>query len=230
MTAPAGVLRCVEGTEEAFWGRRLRPDEADVAYALHRLVVADLPAEQVAVESLEFFVAHAEQAGQLLGIFTERGLVAYAVLGLPGSQDANFGSDHDLAAADLLRVAHLDGASVHPLYRGNHLQRLLIEWRIAQARMAGRSIILSTAAPDNHRSLNNLLAGGLQIRGLIVKFGGLRYLLRRDLDGDARPVAAGQWLATQDYAQQKSLLKEGWRGWQVRGNEHREIYFAANSI
>ena len=227
MIAPGGVLRRVGGVEESFWGRRLHLDEAAAAHVLHRLVVADLPAAQVAVESLEFFVAHAEAVGQLLGIFTHQGLVACAVLGLPGARDSNFGVDHALSAEALLRVAHLDGASVHPLYRGNHLQRRLIEWRIAQARLAGRSIILSTAAPDNHHSLSNLLAGGLQIRGLIVKFGGRRYLLRRDLDCAACPAEVGQWLDAQDYVQQARLLKEGLRGWQVRDGERREIYFAA---
>lgn len=227
MTPPGGVLRPAEGGEERFWGRRLRADEAAAAHALHRLVAADLPAELVAAETPEFFAAHAERAGQLLGIFTDRGLAACAVLGLPGPADANFGVDHGLAAADLPQVAHLDGASVHPRYRGNRLHRLLIEWRLAEARAAGRPIVLSTAAPGNHASLDNLLACGLQIRGLTVKFGGRRYLLRRDLDRDARPAGDGRWVDALDYALQETLLRAGLRGWQARRGERRELYFSA---
>lgn len=227
MTPPGGTLRPADGGEERFWGRRLRADEAAVAHALHRLATADLPAGLVAAETPEFFAAHAERAGRLLGIFTDRGLAACAVLGLPGPADANFGADHGLPAADLPKVAHLDGASVHPRYRGNRLHRLLIEWRLAEARAAGRSIVLSTAAPDNHASLDNLLACGLQIRGLTVKFGGPRYLLRRDLDDEVHPAANGRWVDAQDHALQETLLRAGLRGWQARRGEPRALYFAA---
>jgi hypothetical protein len=226
MTCPEGVLCLTDGTEERFRGRRLRADEAQAAHALHRLAVADLPSDLVASETPEFFLAHAERCGQLLGIFTERGLVACAVLGLPGPGDDNFGADHGLPEAALLQVAHLDGASVHPLYRGNRLHRLLIEWRMDAARAAGRPIVLSTAAPGNHSSLDNLLAGGLQICGLKPKFGGLRYLLRRDLDRDVGPAGNGRWIDALDYAGQEQLLKDGLRGWQARDAQRRELYFA----
>ncbi len=227
MTPPGGVLRLADGTRESFLCRRLRADEAAAAHALHRLVASGLPAGLVAAESPEFFAAHAERLGRLLGIFTERGLAACAVLGLPGPGDANFGVDHGLPEDLLPRVAHLDGASVHPLYRGNMLQRLLIDWRLAEARDAGRPIILSTAAPGNHFSLDNLLACGLQIRGLKTRFGGLRCLLRRDLDRDARPAEDGEWVDARDYARQERLLGEGLRGWRSRRGERRELYFAA---
>lgn len=227
MTPPGGVLRLADGGEETFWCRRLRLDEADAAYALHRQVAAGLPADLVAADSREFFADHAERVGQLQGVFTAGGLAACAVLGLPDSTDGNFGVDHGLPAELLPLVAHLDGASVHPRYRGNNLHRLLIEWRIAAAHAAGRPIVLSTAAPRNRFSLDNLLACGLQIRGLIPKFGGLRYLLRRDLGREARPAAGGRWVAAEDFELQGELLRAGLRGWGVRQGERREIYFAA---
>jgi GNAT superfamily N-acetyltransferase len=226
MIPPGGVLRLADGGEETFWCRRLRLGEADAAYALHRQVAAGLPPDLVAAESREFFADHAERVGQLLGVFTASGLAACAVLGLPGPTDGNFGVDHGLPAELLPQVAHLDGASVHPRYRGNNLHRLLIEWRIAEARMAGRPIVLSTAAPRNRFSLDNLLACGLRIRGLIPKFGGLRYLLRRDLDREVRPGTGGRWVAAEDFALQDELLRGGQHGWQSRQGDRREIYFA----
>jgi hypothetical protein len=227
MMLPGGMLCLTDGGEERFWGRLLREDEAAAVYALHRLVAAGLPVDLVAADSLKFFVDHAGRIGRLLGIFTERALVAYAVLGLPGAGDDNFGRDHGLPEDVLPQVAHLDGASVHPLYRGNRLHRLMSEWRMAEARAAGRSILLSTVAPGNHFSLDNLLASSLQIRGLKIRFGGLRYLLRRDLDVEVRPADDGQWIDARDFALQERLLQEGLRGWQARCGEHREIYFAA---
>jgi hypothetical protein len=125
----------------------------------------------------------------------------------------------------MLRVAHLDGASVDPLYRGNHLHRLLVHWRLDEARSAGRPIVLTTTAPGNTYSLDNLLACGLLIRGLVHKFGGQRYLLRRDLDLDVTPVGTGQWVDAEDLTAQVVLLQAGWRGWMARNSEHREILF-----
>jgi GNAT superfamily N-acetyltransferase len=224
---PAGILTLEGDGSETYWGRPLEGGEAEDAYALHRLSTAGMAPGLVAADSREFFQSHVSQVGRILGIYTQRGLGAYAVLGLPGLGDPNFGTDHDLPAADLLQVAHLDGAGVHPRYRGNKLHRLLIEWRIAEAKKAGRSILLSTAAPENRFSLDNLLACGFRICGLKQKFGGLRYLLRCDLKHTPCPDATGEWVDIRDYQRQVNLFGMGMAGWRVRGGDQREIRFAA---
>ncbi len=225
MTLPTGVLYCGESHPEPYWGRRLGLDDVNEVFALHRRVIRVLSADLVAAETRDFFLDHVECKGRILGLFARQGLVAYAVLGLPGSEDANFGTDHRLSIDQMLRVAHLDGASVDPLYRGNHLHRLLVHWRLDEARSAGRPIVLSTTAPGNPYSLDNLLACGLQIRGLMRKFGGWRYLLRRDLDLDAVPAGTGRWVDAEDLTAHTDLLQAGWRGWMARDGERREILF-----
>lgn len=225
MMPPTGVLLCGDGHPEPFWGRGLGKDDVDEVFTLHRRVIRTLPSDLVAREIREFFLDHVEYKGRLLGLFTRQGLVAYAVLGLPGPAHANFGTDHHLPADQMLRVAHLDGASVDPLYRGNHLHRLLVHWRLDEARAAGRPIVLSTTAPGNFHSLDNLLACGLLIRGLMRKFGGWRYLLRRDLDLDVAPAGSGQWVDAEELTVHAALLQAGWRGRATRAKGGREILF-----
>lgn len=219
------MLRCGDGHVEPFWGQRLGVGDVDEVFALHRQLIRDLPRDLVAAESYEFFLDHVERKGRLLGLLTRQGLVAYAVLGLPGPGDANFGADHRLPVERMSRVAHLDGAGVNPLYRGNRLHRLLVHWRLDEARAANRPIVLSTTAPGNDYSRDNLLAGGLLIRGLMHKFGGWRYLLRRDLDLDVAATGSGQWADAGDLTAHAALLQAGWCGWAARGGARREILF-----
>lgn len=197
-------------------------NEVDAVVALHLDVIRDVPAELVATETPSFFADHAGRIGRLVGLFDEKRLVAYSVLGLPGAGDPNFGADHGLSAQDLARVAHLDGAAVHPLYRGNGLQRRMIAWRLAAARDAGRTIALSTVAPGNLASLASMLSEGLQIRALAHRFGGQRFLMRRDdcdgcaaiIDGD--PGAIACWVPVLSVQAQHGLLARGWVGRALR--------------
>lgn len=217
------------GEPEPCVARGLAEDDVDAVLCLHRHLVRDLPAELVATETRGFFADHAARCGRLVGVFSGSQLIAYAVLGLPGSGDPNFGVDHGLTGGALQRVAHLDGAGVDPRYRGLGLQRWLIRWRLDAARAAGRAIVLSTVAPRNAASLDNMIACGLTIRGLAVRYGGWRYLLRRDLDRSAAPVGAGRWIGCEEPGVQCAAFEGGEVGWKVRVTEEdrRELWCAA---
>lgn len=207
-------------------GRVLTEANVDAVLALHLGLVRGVAADQVATETREFFADHVARCGRLFGYFAGPDLVAYAVLGLPGAADPNFGVDHGLGGEQLARVAHLDGAGVDPRYRGHGLQQNLIRWRLDAARAAGRTIALSTVAPTNGASFDNAVACGLTARGLAVRYGGWRYLLRRDLDREACMTGEQRWVAAQDLDAQQALLQAGWRGWRARGRANREILFA----
>jgi GNAT superfamily N-acetyltransferase len=210
----------------ALRGRVLTEADVDAVLTLHLELVRGVAADLVATETREFFADHVARCGRLFGYFAGPDLVAYAVLGLPGVGDPNFGVDHDLTTEQLARVAHLDGAGVDPRYRGHGLQQNLTRWRLDAARAVGRTIALSTVAPANGASLDNALACGLTARALAVRYGGWRYLLRRDLDRKARMVGEQRWVAGQDLDTQQALLQAGWRGWRARGRANREILFA----
>ncbi|MFH1804172.1 MAG: GNAT family N-acetyltransferase [Pseudomonadota bacterium] len=185
--------------------------------ALHHLVLAGIPAGFAARESDDFFAGHLDECGRIFGIYAEGTLMVYGVLGLPRPGDANFGDDHHLSAELLPKVAHIDGVAVHPAWRGQGWQRKMIAFRLAQAPQFGRNIALSTAAPANRPSVISLLSCGLSIRGIVEKFGGTRYLMRRDLvtgvNNDtaisADAMTSSQWVIMDDVQQQQRALVQG---------------------
>ena len=75
----------------------------------------------------------------------------------------------------------MDNAAVHPDYRGNGLQRRLVQ--IAEQSLAeqGSRILLTTVHPENQYSLNNMRSQGYSVQMLLNKFGSRRYILRKDI-------------------------------------------------
>jgi len=212
----------------AFAGRRLREADLEAVIALHRLVLETMPPHLLAAETDGFFADHIARIGRILGLFAEGRLIAYGVLGLPKPNSRGFANDLGLAAADRIRVAHIDGISVRPEWQGNRLQRVLTAWRIREAAVAGRSLLITTVAPGNTASLLNTLAEGLTIRGLRQKFGGWRYLMVRDLNDDlSPPPAGGRWIDAADIEAQDRLLADGWVGWRAKpGQGGMRVWFA----
>jgi hypothetical protein len=210
-----------------FAGRRLETADLGDVIALHHIVRQTVGRDLLCFETDAFFADHVDRKGRILGLFAEDRLIAYGVLGLPGPQDPNFGSDLGLSADAQENVAHLDGASIAPEWQGNALHRRLIAWRLDEARATGRTIALSTAAPGNLPSLNNLLPEGLTIRAIRSKFGGTRYILRRDLDR-ARPdvPSGGSWIATDDLPAQEKALEDGQIGWML-SKDKSKVWFGA---
>lgn len=234
MSAPPspvqGTLHCRNGQPCApvpFEGRRLGEADLSTVIALHRLVLAATPAHLLAAETDAFFADHMARIGRILGLFAEERLIAYGVLGLPGPGDPSLADDLGWTA-ERPRVAHIDGISVLPEWRGNRLQRVLIAWRLHEAAAAGRSLVITTVAPGNAASLLNALAEGLTIRALRQKYGGWRYLMARDLDGPlASPPADGRWIDAADIAAQERLLAAGAIGWKAQsGEDGMRVWFA----
>ena len=99
----------------------------------------------------------------------------------PGLDPSNYGYDLDLSQEDLLRVVHMDTAAVHPDYRGNGLQRKLVQMAEGHLAGQGRRILLTTVHPENRFSLNNMTGQGYTIRKRLEKYGSERYILRKDI-------------------------------------------------
>lgn len=198
---------------------RLNESHLEAVIALHHEVVRDMPRELAARESDAFFHDHMTDCGQIFGAFKDNQLVAYGVLGLPRPGDPNFGRDHGLPEDELSVVAHIDGVAVRTDQRGHRWQYRMVLHRLQAAREAGRRIALSTVAPGNFASVVNTLSAGLTIRGLISKFGGKRFLLRRDLK-DQKAVEGLQinprdisiWCSCNETVRCKDLLDAGYLG------------------
>lgn len=197
---------------------RLDASHLSAVIALHHEVVADSPPGLVAAETDEFFRFHLDEGGCIFGAFVENDLIAYSVLGIPRAGDPNFGVDHGLAEAELPHVAHIDGVSVRKDFRKQGWQLRMIGHRLAYAYEHQRNIALSTAAPGNIASVVNLLSAGMEICGLIRKFGGDRYLFRLDLTEQVihgapkPPQDITRWCRMTDAELGKTWLAEGYAG------------------
>ena len=99
----------------------------------------------------------------------------------PGLDPCNYGYDLGLTEEELLCVVHMDNVAVHSDYRGNGLQRKLVQ--IAEQSLAGtgKKILLTTVHPENRYSLNNMKSQGYVFQMLLDKFGSRRYILRKDI-------------------------------------------------
>jgi GNAT superfamily N-acetyltransferase len=217
LAAPRGELTRRHGRPcppVGFVGRWLDDGEVGAVITLHRTVRAAIAPELLCRESDDFFIDHSGRVGNILGLFAEDRLIAYGVLGLPPVGEPSFADDFALTAGDRAAAATVDGAAVLPEWRGNRLHRRLVAERLRRAREQGRRIALSTVAPGNLPSLRNLLAEGLTIRALRARFGGMRYLVRRDLDRPpAAPPQSGRWISVHDVAAQTEALDRGEIGW-----------------
>lgn len=228
--AVRGMLHCRNGevcTPVPFEGRRLGEADLDTVIALHRLVLAGTPAHLLAAETDAFFADHMSRIGRILGLFAGEELIAYGVLGLPGPGDPSLADDLGWAA-ERSRVAHIDGISVLPEWRGNRLQRVLIGWRLREAAAACRSLVITTVAPGNTASLRNALAEGLTIHALRQKYGGWRYLMACDLRSPfMMPSGGGRWVDAADIETQSRLLAAGTVGWKAEAGEAgMRVWFA----
>ncbi len=111
----------------------------------------------------------AEDGDRLAGVFT-------AIL--PGTAENNYGWKLNLSQSDLLRVVNMDTVVVHPDFRGQGLQRRLMQ--TAERELGPGKILLCTIHPDNQYSLHNAQSQGYEVQTTLPMYGSIRHLLRKD--------------------------------------------------
>lgn len=95
----------------------------------------------------------------------------------PGLEEFNYGYDLDFSQEKLMQVVNMDSAAVHPDYRGQGLQRRLLETAEKELRGMGERFLLCTIHPENRFSLNNALKQGYDIQKTLSKYGSVRHVL-----------------------------------------------------
>ena len=111
----------------------------------------------------------AEDGEKLAGVFT---------VVFPGTSQVNYGWKQNLPPEDLTRVLNMDTAAVHPDFRGQGLQRRLMQ--TAERELGPGKILLCTIHPDNQYSLHNAQSQGYEIQATLPMYGSIRHLLRKD--------------------------------------------------
>lgn len=195
MTAPDRTQNPLQPMVPAFFVRRLGTLDLEAIWALQLRVRATLPDPTfLADDPPEFFQAHIDDWGCIGGVEQDGELVAFGVLGLGATVpvEENFGRLIGLPADRLRTVGQPDGVAVLGQWRGRGLQKLLLRWRLEQAKAQGCRDILSTCEPRNRISLRNMMSFGMRAVKFDYLFGGLpRVVLHQDLRGNA-PVDTGK--------------------------------------
>lgn len=100
---------------------------------------------------------------------------------IPGLEAYNYGYDLGFSEEALLQEANMDSAAVRPEYRGQGLQRQLLQKAEEALKMQKKGILLCTVHPDNRFSLDNVRRQGYAIQKKLEKYGSVRYILRKDI-------------------------------------------------
>ena len=107
--------------------RRCTPAEAPAVFALQNEVRAAMPhPEQFVPDTLENITAYL-RTGICIGAWQQRRLGAYLILRLCGQSDENYAAFLGVPQSQWQHWANADSAVVHPDWRGNGLQRAMLE-------------------------------------------------------------------------------------------------------
>ncbi len=217
-TVHAGILRVQRGrpVRIPYRLRFLGHDDLSALEEFRAFIFGQLPdIDAYFPETPEFAAQHLGERGVTLGLEAEGRLVACAVVGLPRPGMPAFVDDLPHPQPKLLSTAHIASCMVHPDFRGNGLQPLLVSMRALFALGAGRPHLFSRVALSNPISLANLLNAGFAVRRVLVMHSGrLRYLVHRDMHTAPPTWVPGteRVLAVSDIDGQRAVLDAGWIG------------------
>ena len=159
--------------------RAAGPEDAAAFYALQNEVRAAMPhPEQFVPDTLENIARYLKE-DLCIGGWDGGRLGAYFILRYCGQDAHNYAAFMGIPREEWDGWANADSAIVHPDYRGNGLQRKLLEVALTLLR-PGIVGIGATVSPENQYSLNNALASGFEIVCRREMYGGYdRYLLAK---------------------------------------------------
>lgn len=122
------------------------------------------------------------KSGEVIGVVTENDeLIAFGAMVKPELKDFNLGYDLNFDNKKLMEIAHIESTVVHPDFRGNRLQKMLVQNLEEIAKEKECDIFCATVAPNNEFSLNTLLKLDYKIVLEKEKYGGLkRYILIKE--------------------------------------------------
>lgn len=112
----------------------------------------------------------------VLGAYYEGRMIAFGILHAAGETKENLAHDLD-EVEDIRENANVKLVIVRPDYRGNRLQKILIDKLEEHAIGEGFKWLSSTVSPINEWSLNNLTACGFRAAKVLEKYGGMKRIL-----------------------------------------------------
>ena len=161
--------------------RKAVPAERDALLAMQDKVLKALPDPDYYIPNQPDELADNIANHLVIGVWTGDTPIAMGIVRYDGSNGHNYASYLDVPASDLPLWANADTTIVDPEWRGNQLQKKLLDTMILWRRpeMVGMGC---TVSPKNSFSLHNVEAAGFSVHTRREMYGGHdRYLMRCDL-------------------------------------------------
>lgn len=160
----------------------LESDHLKPILALQELITSMLPKDIFVPDSDETLARSFLNDDLLLGVFVDDSLIAYRYISFPGESENNLGIDAGVKKKHLDKVATFETSIVHPQYRGNKLQAIMMKKGLEIVKERGARYAVSTVSPKNPYSLKNLIDSGFRVVATKIKYGGVeRHIMLNDL-------------------------------------------------
>lgn len=122
------------------------------------------------VDDVEFLERHVEEEGYILKYMAEDVIAGFLVVRHPGMAEDNLG--RYLQKED--KVTHMESAAVLPKFRGQKIQKKLLQKAEELEKERGTKYLMCTVHPDNIYSAGNLEQLGYGCLLEVEKYGGLK--------------------------------------------------------
>lgn len=161
----------------------VKEDMDEIEHIMNQVLGSMEHKEWYVTDDRAFLERHIEKEGYILKYMENETIAGFLVVRHPGVATDNLGREIENCNEELLgKVAHMESAAVLPAYRGQRIQKKLLEAAEEQERKLGMHYLMATVHPDNVYSCANLETLGYRCLKETSKYGGLpRLILYKEL-------------------------------------------------
>jgi GNAT superfamily N-acetyltransferase len=184
------------------------------------------------VEPVEFFRKQLIIENSAIGFFHKHQLVGFNMATFPGLEEDNMGLGFGFETKELLQVAQIGPAAVHPNYRNKKIFSKLAKEHIEVIKKLGYAHIFLTVAPNNYPTIRIFIDNGFVIKQIKTKFNNLlRYILHLDIKNSVNQSQYSVRIPHTDIESQKFMINLGFYGYDVLKNDNGfDLVFGYNEI
>ncbi len=184
------------------------------------------------VEPADFFYKQLTIEKSAMGLFQKDQLIGFNMVTFPGLSEENLGVEINLQEDELLQVAQIGPAAVHPNYREKGILGQVTQRHIQVIKEMGYRHICLTVAPTNYPTIKVFTDHGFVIKQLKLKYNNLlRYILHLDFNVGLKRPQYSVRVSSSDIDSQKFIISLGFYGREVIKNDRSfDLIFGYDEI